>query len=323
MGDFYHMPLKGHARNMVSSYARYLGLSPEEITKQFLSEYHDFENRETRRGSISALPTVTNSGRFETQPIPPSYTGKTVESQGVRSMWDKPIPHSELNRGYDSRSHTAQRAAAAASRRSTRTGIERPSASSRRPMNDSYTPRQSLPARLFGSLFSNPAVLITILILILVALLVAWAMLANSCKKEGESKNIQANGGAVVTETTATDGTDAAGTTDATGEPGSEDADAATDPRYGPFELVVEPAAGSAPWVSVTIDGETVHADLFSEKGTWEVTDSCTVSTGQPGNLTVTRNGEAVTLEADSQGAYTVTLTVKSPPASQEEESNG
>jgi cytoskeletal protein RodZ len=52
--DFYHMPLKGHARNMVSSYARFLGLDPNELTKQFLKEYHDFENHMARQNGAQA-----------------------------------------------------------------------------------------------------------------------------------------------------------------------------------------------------------------------------------------------------------------------------
>jgi transcriptional regulator with XRE-family HTH domain len=107
--DFYHMPLKGHARNMVSAYARFLGLDSTDLTKQFLDEYHDFENRDARvHSSAVDLPGI-NSGRFDSYTPSTSRSRDTKGSQGVRSMWDKPIPSSELNHGYDSRSSSVQR----------------------------------------------------------------------------------------------------------------------------------------------------------------------------------------------------------------------
>jgi transcriptional regulator with XRE-family HTH domain len=312
IGDFYHMPLKGHARNMVSAYARYLGLNPEEVTKQFLGEYREFENREDRQSTSSFTPIVTNSGRFEAQPVPPAPTSKRADSQGVRSMWNKPIPRSELSRGYDSRSPAAQRVANAASRRRSRAGVEKPS-DSRRQKSDSYTPRQSLPSRVVGSLFGNPIALITVLVFVIIALLVVWAMAANSCKKQGEERNIIASGGAVVNEEAAVGGTDAADAADGTdgAAAGQEDVE---DPRYGPFELVVEQAAGTGPWVRITVDGENVYEGTLSERFSREVTEGCTVLTAQPNNVTVTRGGEAASFTSEEDGNYSVTLEVEKKP---------
>jgi hypothetical protein len=331
------MPLKGHARNMVSSYARYLGLNPEEVTEQFLSEYHDFEARaardardarDARNSSASFSPGVPYQNRIEVQPLSSQHTDKADDGQGVRSMWDRPIPNSELNRGYDSRSSSAQRVANAASRR-TRTSTTRDDRLSGRAGSGSYTARPSLPMRLFGSLFKSPVVLIVVLIVVLVALLATWAMVANSCRKQEKEvipvntvgSNAATGGQAADGQATPGDGGTggsaggSAGTEGDTGQAGADDS------RFGPFELVVEPVSGTAPWTEVTVDGENVLAEILSERKTWQVTTSCTVTTGQPGNLTVSRNGEQVDFDvgADS-GIGSVTLEVQAPPDGQGEQ---
>jgi transcriptional regulator with XRE-family HTH domain len=331
MGDFRHMPLKGHARNMVSSYARYLGLNPEEVTEQFLSEYHDFEARvarearEARSSSAVFGLNVPQQSRIEPQPRSSQHADKADDGQGVRSMWDRPIPKSELNRGYDSRSSSAQRVAHAASRR-TRSRTSHDDRLAGRSGSGSYTTRLSLPMRLFGSLFKSPVVLVIVLVIVLVALLATWAMVANSCRKQ-EKEVIPVNtvgsnaatGGQVTggqtppVNGTAGDGSNAGtGTGAAPGQTGGEDS------RSGPFELAVEPVSGAAPWTEVTVDGANVLAEMLSERKTWQVTTSCTIKTGQPGNLRVTRNGEKADFDVGAEnGVGTLTLEVQAPPDAQ------
>jgi cytoskeletal protein RodZ len=297
---------------MVSAYARYLGLSPEEITKQFLSEYHDFENREARQNSTSQISeSVTNSGHFEANPVPSSYASKNSDGQGVRSMWDRPIPKSELNRGYDSRSVAAQRVANAASRRRAQSGSDKSRA---RRGGDSYTSRQSLPKRIFGTIFNSPIVLIAVLVAILVALLVVWALAANSCKRQG-SENEPTN------HVTATVVTDEPTESDAT-EPLVPVQEEEGNPNAGAFELALEPASGTAPWTEVTVDGEKIYAQALSEGQAWQVTDACSVVTAQPNNVSVTRNGEAVSFEMDGNGFGSVELAVEKEPEGEQEGSS-
>jgi cytoskeletal protein RodZ len=310
VGDFRHMPLKGHARNMVSSYARYLGLNPEDITKQFLSEYHDFENREARNASSTFSSSSFGSGVARVDhvgPIPSmsQRTGKYAEGQSSSSMWDKPIPKSELNRGYDSRSESAQRVANAASRRRAQSYDDR---LSNRSGSGSYTPQPSLPMRIFSVIFRSPVVLVIVLVILLVALLVVWAMLANSCRAQ-EDEIIPINTGSVVID-------DTPGTADTT-DPAADTPQEEDESQYGPFELTVTPAAGTGPWTEVTVDGENVCAELLTEAKTWQVADKCTVSTGQPDNLTVARNGTNVTLETNSDGVGWLELTVLVKPDNQ------
>jgi cytoskeletal protein RodZ len=307
------MPLKGHARNMVSSYARYLGLDPEDMTKQFLGEYHDFENREARTASSTFTsssfgPGVARVDHVEVVPPLSQRTGKYAEGQSASSMWDKPIPKSELNRGYDSRSLSAQRVANAASRRRTQSYDDR---LSNRSGNGSYTSRPSLPMRVFSVIFKSPVVLVILLVILLVTLLVVWAMVANSCRGQ-ENEIIPVNTGSVVTGDTpeTTDTTDPADTT-------SDSSQEEDESKYGPFELIVTPAEGTGPWTEVTVDGENVCAEALSETKTWQVTENCTISTGQPDNLTVTRNGTTVALEVDNNGLGSLELAVQTKPDNQ------
>lgn len=335
--DFRHMPLKGHARNMVSSYARFLGLDPEEITKAFLREYHEYENHEARRSSapfgslglgtssldISSRESrpresssrdqggSTNAGPGSRRSISTdSISGSrrinnSENNRSTKSIWDKSIPGSELSQGHGARLSTSRR-------------ITAPQPDSRSQYRDgrvsssyggsSYTTRPSLPMRLFGTLFKNPISLVVVLIVVLVALLIVWAMVANGCKKK-ENDIIPINTSAQVTDTS---------TVDANTIPAVTDITNAVDKTYGPFELDVEPAAGTTPWVEVTVDGQSVCAELLSEKKTWQVTDSCTVSTGQPDNLTVTRNGQQATLNIDPDtGLGSTTQVVIQRPADQ------
>ena len=306
------MPLKGHARNMVSAYARFLGLDSEELTKQFRREYHDFEEGITRYHTPAR--SQGRAGNAEPNGYSSGLYGGARQdfSQGAKSMWDKPIPSSELNRGYDSRSTSAQRMASAASRRSVVDGSTRRNAvdaSPRSRSNSSYSaqgaPRPSLPMRLFGGLLRNPVVVIVGLIVLLVALFVVWALAANSCKQQENEIIPLANIGSVVTEENPA-GDD--GSLLLNG--GGDTADANT----GSFELAIEPAPGTAPWTEVTVDGESVCAEILSGRKTWTVTDSCTVMTGQPANLRVTRNGEAVNLIIDtSAGTGSLELKVIKP----------
>jgi hypothetical protein len=311
IGDFYHMPLKGHARNMVSSYARYLDLNPEEVTKQFLSEYHDFENREARQSSRSFDFDTVDSRHFEAKVIPSSSAGRSADGQGVRSMWNQPIPSSELNRGYDSRSLSAQRMANAASRRRAQSGLERKNRGS----SAGYSSSRSLPLRLVGSIFKSPLVLVIVLIIVLVALLVFWAMAANSCKKqEGDIVPMKE---ATLVDDSGTSAATSGGTPETTETPLVPEQSEENDARYGPFELVVAPVEGTAPWTEVTVDGESVFTQVLSEEQTWEVSESCLVVTAQPDNIQVSRNGEQITVELDANNFGRVELEVEQKPESQ------
>ena len=320
LADFRHMPFKGHSRNMVSSYARYLGLDPEDVTKQFLREYHEYENREARVSS-SPYGLVGKDPFSREEPKSFSRNTDSEASQSTRSIWDRPIPNTELGRGYHSRPSLARRMTAPPPDRPPR--IEEGPVSHRLGAGGfgtgglgsgglgvgSHSARQSLPLRLFSSLFKSPIAVIVTLIVVLVLLLVLWALAANSCKQE-ETPITPIN-------TTKVNDTPANGTD---GEPGPNNNTETTPDQnsseYGPFELVIEPVSGEAPWLEVSVDGEDVFYEILYGRQTWQVTDRCTIFTAQPYNTIVTRNGEAVTLNIDSNtGGGTVSLNVLVRPS--------
>lgn len=61
-GDFGRMPKSGYAQGMLSSYARYLGLSPRSVVRQFSSDLFDYERgRDGRHGGEEASYEVPGS----------------------------------------------------------------------------------------------------------------------------------------------------------------------------------------------------------------------------------------------------------------------
>jgi hypothetical protein len=167
-------------------------------------------------------------------------------------------------------------------------------------------------------LFRSPIVTVVLVIVLILGALVAWAMLANSCRRQTDDAIIPVNTGMVVADDVLSDDTDST-TTQGEGGEGTEGTEGgAADPRFGPFELVVTPAEGTGPWTEVTVDGEGVFAGILSEQMTWQVTAGCEITTAQPGNLTVTRNNEAVALTIDdSNGSGSASLTVEEAPANE------
>jgi transcriptional regulator with XRE-family HTH domain len=382
-GDFGHMPLKGHARNMISSYARYLGLDAVELTEQFLREYHEFEASEARATSSARRTGITpnyhNPPEGEDSSQSASLrrqSSSTTRVQGTRSMWNRALPSTSDHQVFEKRqnsrassrittrsqgqgsgqgqgrSQSRDRAPSQglgpghsqsqgraqtrnqgqgrgrvqetgrASGRSRRSGSrERDAWPSRTVSDNSYTPagrgygsaggyapaKGSLISRILGTLFKSPLTAIISLVVLLVLLLVLWALAANSCAKK--------------TEDTVPPG-EVAHTVDEAIDPdtGLEVPDLndelLPDPRYGPFQLTIEAVAGTAPWTEVTVDGELVLAGLLDARMSWEVTDYCEISTGQPGNLRVTRNETAVELEISDSGVGEKRLEVEERPAS-------
>ena len=89
-------------------------------------------------------------------------------------------------------------------------------------------------------------------------------------------------------------------------------------------EVVYEVADGAAPWVTVTENGsEMLVNEVVSgpTSETIDVTGTLTIGTPQPGNVTVTVDGEAVELtDDDGDGTYTVTIDFNSYLAAWREE---
>jgi hypothetical protein len=301
--DYFGMPLKGHSRNMVSAYSRYLGLDSALITELFLQNYRDFEHAESiRRRGVQRVPIAP---RNTLKPTTPSQARRLREQgvgqgqgQGVRSIWDKPETRSEqLHYGYDSRSPRTQRSAKSAARRRPVQGIPAGNASSSAPVRQRRPSQPGIAslrqgnqpqggiASVIGHLMSTTPLPLVLLVVGLVAMLVIWAVVANSCSSKTDEyvpALLSGNG---------------AGSDDDGGGSGfpalvaDDDSDIA--PGYGPFVLKVEVVPGMAPWVQVTVDGVIVFDDYLSDTRSYDVQADCKVQTYQTDNVKVYRNNVA------------------------------
>ncbi|MDR2957117.1 MAG: helix-turn-helix domain-containing protein [Coriobacteriales bacterium] len=326
--DYFAMPLKGHSRNMVSAYSRYLGLDSAAVTELFLKNYRDFENAEAaRRGVRQKIPIEQRSvPNTVATPTPPANSKRTREQpidqgqgQGVRSIWDKPTPHTELrggidprggyelHGGYDSRSPKTQRSAKNAARRRPFQGSRNNTASDTATAIRQNQPQKADIGQTVQRLMASTPLPLVLLVVILVGLLVIWAVVANACGRDNQAIiPIQSGGQSVFSD--ADNLIDSLLT-----NPGGID-NTPIGPDYGPFELVVEPAPGEAPWVSITVDGSTVFADVLTETKYYSVNINCRVETGQPSNTTVKRNSVIQELDITDQGIGSVEMEVIQKP---------
>lgn len=285
------MPLKGHARNMVSSYARFLGLNSAEVTSQFLREYHAYEDTLSR----------TKQNRYHSDYFDESISQHNDQDRRSQRPYRRREPSGSLDGGYDSRSSSAQRRATASARRTSYEGRDRES-------------RRSYPAHkkrggssgTLSALTSHPLIVIVGLAIVLAVVLILWAVLSNSCSRTSETApNIAVTGvtsePVTVPEDTTTD--DATDTADDT----TEDA---TTPQ--PFTLKVVLPEGEESWIEISVDGVKVLAETVTGpwEGTYDVTDTTEVRAGTTGVITVYRNDEVVTLD-NSTGIDKVTLSIQ------------
>jgi hypothetical protein len=308
-GDFSHMPLKGHARNMVSSYARFLGLDPADLTAQFLREYHDFEERQARSGA--SRPSAYNeddpeqTGSLHRVVVPASRETVTARrrDQGSQSFWNTASP-SQLGRGFDSRSPSAQRIATASARRSTYDGSMGGGGG-------------NIFVRLIGSLLNRPLALIIGLVVLLVLILVLWAVAANSCASNADDNVLPVTGGVGGEPQDVDDG--ATGLT-----PEEVAAQLEEQQKYGPFSLKVEVDEGTEAWILITIGGEVVLNEVITGpySKSWEVVVDVTVETWGIDGVKVYRYEKLQEYDLDGE-IPSVYLKVEPKPADENAQAAG
>ncbi|MDR2108060.1 MAG: helix-turn-helix domain-containing protein [Coriobacteriales bacterium] len=328
---FEHMPLKGYARNMISSYARYLGLNAAQITEMFLREYHVYETHEMRRAKpvIGSYPVTGALRRIEhnPRPTPPVAGGPAAFAAEQTSVSGNPprktVHLSQRNTSartfWGDEGEPKQRIRDLTPRRLTRSQVEtHPRALTRGNLVDNrgYSRKRSglgralgvIPAffsRIFQPLLRRPVVLVIVLIVVLIALLLSIAFFAGSCSRRDVEVMPMSN------VSTSTDGVSAE-------EVGANMEEIARqieeNARYGPFELKIEVAEGPS-WLVVTVDGQQVYASVaepgFSE--VYTVTSEAHVEAAAPGYVKVYRNEKAVDLVAE-EGLGVVELKVEQKP---------
>ena len=231
-------------------------------------------------------------------------------------------------------------AATASGRRSSRNiaSVERPNVRRRAPRaqaNGSRGRRPPVRGGLVGQFLSDPRRALFALILLLAVVLTAVLVFSvSSCVN---ARNQPATGQVVPVQSTdgtqpddeETAGDSAADSDDPTADDSEDkDADAAEEPAEGaddataedgkdakadePTETVVEVsvAEGSVSWVEITCDGKSEVAE--SVTGPWTksytVEDSISIQVANPDAVTVTKNGEKVTLSQRAGGLGSVKI---------------
>lgn len=77
-----------------------------------------------------------------------------------------------------------------------------------------------------------------------------------------------------------------------------------------PTQVSVSVASGQVSWVEITLDGKSVVADTItgSWSQTYSVTDSITISVGNPTVVTVTKDGESQSFTSKTTGVGSITI---------------
>ena len=300
--DFTHMPLKGYSRNMVSSYARYVGLNSTELTEQFLREYHEFERLKERaeaQGSYASVDTLYQSPSSSRQ-----YAGGKRETVSVssrnkshRSYWTTEEPDS-LNRSASPNSFRPQ----TNKRNEKRKGVSQNSS-----VRNTHYSSHKTQRGLLSPLLAHPVMLIVVLVIVLLAILIGWALLANTCSKTNPELLPVTGASAPSTQ----DGVD---TPDINTNTGDIQALAEEEARYGPFELRIAVTEGTS-WLTIVIDGNTEVAEMCSSpwERTYMVASSAQIQAGAPGGVKVYRNDVEVMFDM-SAGVGELDLKVELKP---------
>jgi hypothetical protein len=306
---FEHMPLKGYARNMVSTYARYLGLDPAAVTEMFLREYHVYETREQRRAVpiLNQTPpqngNVTRRSEGEPEQAPAPVAGlrpsrRTVHlsqrNTSTKTFWRGDQAAPSRQRG-SSIGQTGRAQAELPQRNLIRAKpIDNRAYSGKRPSAGGIV--GAVGGRfsgIFRSLTSRPILLVVALVVVAVILLVLIATAAGSCSRRDADVVMP-----VVGANNAADGIseeELGANMDAIAQQNAENA------RYGPFELRVSVHDGDT-WLEITVDGQKVFADVatpsFAE--VYHVASEASIVTAAPGYVTVLRNESEVQLEIEN-----------------------
>jgi len=329
--NFSHMPHKGYTRNMISSYARYLGLDSTRITEQFLKEFRRWESG-SRLGSSNANSFSLASKR-NAEPEEMVHDrerladGRELITAGRRNTYRSTVFGSDTTRETDKKfrqqlrqnqdDQDTQHRSTARRAPSRRTVSDNPPSSSHRLRPNDYVgkpPRQSLFTGVSKNLASRPLVLVVGLVVVFVVILILWALLASNCASS-DAAHVPVTG--IAGEDTGLD-EDQTSSNAADIQEQIQEAN-----RYGPFELVVEVVGGPS-WVQIDIDGSTPHAETFESgwRGSFTVNNEAKIVSGVPGNVRVYRNGIEVPLEL-ADGLGQLELKVEQRPIIQNAQTAG
>lgn len=266
--DYSRMPPRGYTRNMISAYARMLGLNPGEITQMYLDDAYAFEVGRVRKdaalGAAAADESTPRSSRRQTQ---------NADREPYRNSRGRAV--------YDDR-------------------IEKPS----RPSGSSrvHTSRNvSLPSRQYTNLVASPkqkaassklpyfiAIAVVVLLLIIIAVFVLGGK--DDAGVDTQTPNVPV-----------------AGLSDTSNPAGTTTPPTIIDVKPTSAVVSFEVASGDSAYIEVYVDeackyAETANGPVSKE---FEITGTCSFVTTNPTKVSLFLDGELVEpTDEDGDGVY-------------------
>ncbi len=312
-GDFEHMPPRGYARNMINSYAQFLGLNASEITSRYLDEQYAYQVDLAR----SAARERTRSNSFD---MPGSNRHAAARADAARRRQTQQSDHYEIS-GYERGDLTRPRNAVPRDRHSIDRG------SGRRLYNEydsgritgaseteraykrnarhrsqsrvldqdaafnvvaSPAPKHGLGSQMHG-LDMRLVVLIAIAAILVIALLFLLLGRGNSSQSE-ELATLSVSSGSSAAAESSSSGT------------------SATAPTSFTFSYNVN--SGTTTWIEVYIDGERQIAENVEGPATKTFTTSGVLEfiCADPSGVKATQDGKDITLTTNDKGIVDIKI---------------
>ncbi len=266
--DYARMPPRGYTRNMISSYAKLLGLNPGEITQMYLDGAYAFEVGRVRHDESTPSAVRTQAGRQRA-----SRSEEQTEREPYRNSRGRTV--------YDDR-------------------LEKPS----RPTSGSrvhLSRNTSLPSRQYTNLVAAPkqnqgfsklpyiiAIAVIVILLIIIAVFVLGGK--DDASAEGQTPNVPV-----------------AGLTDTSNPAGTTTPPTVIDVKPTSAIVSFEVASGESSYIEVYVDEVCKFAETASgpTNKEFEITGTCSFVTTNPSKVTVMLDGEVVEpLDEDGDGVY-------------------
>lgn len=327
-GDFEAMPPRGYTRNMVNAYAHLVGLNPTVVVNAYLDELHDYQMQRSRamqleqfdmgraarprRASYDDDRTTRSHLRREREQREEREQNETNRHRSylTRDLYDNRTPYSRDDYGVarpstnrpnrSSRDYLSHHSGYESSdfnianlnRWDTGDRSKRDTRQWGSSYSRGYGQNESTLSRIMSSRLT--IIIIAAIILVIIIALIASAISARNSAANSDVSTLPVSG---ISDTTSSDESDTTSSESVA-------------PTSATVVYSVE-TSGAECYVEIYTDG-VMSAEMLTGpvSKTVDVTGTWVITTYVPENLTVTVDGEKVTLESDSNynGMYSYTV---------------
>ena len=298
-GDFAEMPPSGYARGMIVSYAKLLGIQPDEILALFDEELKDYELKLLRQqdsempgfpARYGASGSTRASGQRYTRPVtsyPTQHYSSNYDQERVRSQ-----------RGSSSRSTTQTRSGSNASRHPQAASLDQHGGGAYRYAEQgsaSYNHFKDKPQSKRHVIIG----LIGVAAIIIIGLL-AWAIFSPNKDNTPVLPHLAANDSTEQKDTVLDPSIQSGGIDLSTG-------------ANEPFTIDVRIPEGNTSNLSITVDGHEAFSGnaIGPFEQSYDVTQSIQMTISNPDAVQLTYNGKTI-MPTVSNGVGTIDIKVKS-----------